>query len=149
LAAIRGGPASWPGAGREVAGEVGFAYALGLAERTLGRIARAQGESGLAATRLGTALDVFAGIGARFEAARTTADLVSLAGARGDRPEAARLARQAEALLRGLGAPAREREVEQRLRAPAVEPAVGSGPGPVLPDPGASPDSPGPPRLPG
>jgi DNA-binding NtrC family response regulator/tetratricopeptide (TPR) repeat protein len=101
--------------GHEVAAGVGFGYAVAWARRTLGRLARADGDREAAGRHLGEALGTFAGIGARFEAARTHLDLADLARASGDRDAAVRHASAARALFAALGVPLYERRAATLL----------------------------------
>ncbi|HEX6904267.1 MAG TPA: adenylate/guanylate cyclase domain-containing protein [Thermoanaerobaculia bacterium] len=79
-----------------------FRYGVGLAQRTLGRIAVQQGEREEAETWLGKALESFDAIQAPFEIGRTRLDL-ALAGPGGDSGEAARQIREAHQLFLELG----------------------------------------------
>lgn len=78
----------WPDEARDFAHEalavtegVRFRYGSGIAQRTLGRIALAEGGSEEAAAWLQEALESFQSIQAPFEAGRTRLDLARLAGA--------------------------------------------------------------------
>jgi transcriptional regulator with AAA-type ATPase domain/tetratricopeptide (TPR) repeat protein len=75
--------------GRALAGDAGFPYGLGLAGRTLARIARSEGQLDEAARLAAEALETFRRIEARYEEARTGLELAAIAAARGD-PTAAR-----------------------------------------------------------
>jgi DNA-binding SARP family transcriptional activator/tetratricopeptide (TPR) repeat protein len=72
-----------------LAEEVSLRAAVGWAQRTLGRIARATGDAAQADAYLTGALSTFETIGAVFEAARTRLDLAETAAARDDRDAAA------------------------------------------------------------
>jgi tetratricopeptide (TPR) repeat protein len=72
---------------RSLAGEalavtegVKFRYGSGLAQRSLGRVARSLGDPAEAKKELGEALEIFQAIGARFEVGRTRLDLALVAG---------------------------------------------------------------------
>ena len=108
--------------GREIAEAVGFKYATGWACRVLGRMARLHGNGDEAEVQLRAGLSAFLGIGARFEAARTLLDLATGALARRDGAGGARLAREALALLAGLGAPVYEERARQLASAPVANP---------------------------
>ncbi|MBI4012039.1 MAG: sigma 54-interacting transcriptional regulator, partial [Candidatus Rokubacteria bacterium] len=95
--------------GHEIAVGVGFGYAVGWARRTLGRVARVDGDRAAADRHLQEALGTFAGIGARFEAARTHLDLADLARTAGDRETALRHAGAAGTLFAALQVPLYER----------------------------------------
>jgi hypothetical protein len=73
-----------------VSRESGNRYAAGWAQRTLARIARAEGATAEADAALTDALGSFEAVQARFEAARTSLDFAELAASQGDRPETAR-----------------------------------------------------------
>jgi tetratricopeptide (TPR) repeat protein len=103
--------------GREIAESVGFGYAVGWACRVLGRLARLQGAVDEAEVELRRGLAAFLEIGARFEAARTALDLATGALARRDGAGGAHLAREALALLAGLGAPVYEERARQLAQA--------------------------------
>lgn len=92
-------------AGRRSTESSGHRYAIGDADRVLGRIALARGEYAEAEARLGAALATFTEIGARLQAARTHQALAEVARERGH--AAADAAHQAEArqLLAALGVP--------------------------------------------
>jgi tetratricopeptide (TPR) repeat protein len=64
--------------GLQISRETGFAWAVGLAQRALGRIARARGDLGEARRRLGDALATFEQTGSRFDAKRTRRALSEL-----------------------------------------------------------------------
>jgi tetratricopeptide (TPR) repeat protein len=107
----------------DISREAGSTWALGLAERVLGRIAVAEGRSDEAAQRLGNALGLFEVIPAPGEVARTHLDLAEVAHARGERDEAARSLHTARELFEALGAPrcvARAVELAARLGIPAA-----------------------------
>jgi transcriptional regulator with AAA-type ATPase domain/tetratricopeptide (TPR) repeat protein len=103
--------------GREIAGAVGFGYAVGWACRVLGRMARLHGNAEEAERELRAGLAAFLEIGARFEAARTELDLAAGALARRDAAAGAQLAREAHAHLAGLGAPVYEERARQLAEA--------------------------------
>jgi transcriptional regulator with AAA-type ATPase domain/tetratricopeptide (TPR) repeat protein len=108
--------------GREIAASVGFKYAVGWACRVLGRLARLHGTADQGDVELRAGLAAFLEIGARFEAARTLLDLAAGALARRDAPGGVRLAREAHALLAGLGAPVYEERARQLATAPPPDP---------------------------
>jgi tetratricopeptide (TPR) repeat protein len=96
---------------RELAGQAlamvsehGFPYAVGWAERSLGRIALAEGVLSEAEARFGAALSAFGRVQARYDVARTTLELAALARARGDAGAAARHLAEARRAFRELGA---------------------------------------------
>jgi hypothetical protein len=97
-----------------IAREVEHAYALGLAQRTLGRIAHSAGAPAETVRLLDEALETFTVSHARFEVARTRLDLARVAGVRGDRAAAAAHLAQARALFSELRVP-RYLEVTERL----------------------------------
>jgi hypothetical protein len=84
--------------GETIAGQAGYRYALGWAQRVRSRIARAAGDRSEAARRLEQAIATFDGMGAPFEAARTRVEFAELL-AQGH-PTQARC--QAQAGLAGL-----------------------------------------------
>jgi hypothetical protein len=92
--------------GLAVTREVHFGYGAGLAQRTLGRIARAAGDLSAAAARLEEALATFAAFGVLFEEARTRLELARLARDRGRPGEAAREAAEARRRFVELEVPA-------------------------------------------
>ena len=73
----------------EVTEEVHFLYGIGLAQRSRGRVARAERSLDEAEDWLTRALQTFLSLQVPFEAARTRLDLALLAHARGDFEEAA------------------------------------------------------------
>jgi class 3 adenylate cyclase len=80
--------------------EVGFRYGSGLAQRALGRVARAEGDVEAAAKWLEAALASFRAIAAPFEEGRTLLDLALLSGA--ESAEAARQLGEARRLFAQL-----------------------------------------------
>lgn len=72
----------------ELAREVGFPFAEGLARRAMGRVAWNRGALDDAERLLGDALQIFSEIEAEFEAGRTRLDLAAIASDRGDVAEA-------------------------------------------------------------
>jgi class 3 adenylate cyclase/tetratricopeptide (TPR) repeat protein len=104
---------------------VKFRYGSGMAQRALGRIARAAGDLAEAGRWLGDALESFRAIQAPFEMARTRLDLALLAGA--GSAEAALHLGQARRLFADLGLPRYAEEAERlagELAAP-TEPSSG------------------------
>jgi class 3 adenylate cyclase/tetratricopeptide (TPR) repeat protein len=85
--------------------ESDFQYGAGLAQRTLGRIARSTGQSDEAREHLKEALTTFEALQVPFEAARTRHELAILAHIEGDRDEALRQLRQAHRIFGELGVP--------------------------------------------
>jgi class 3 adenylate cyclase/tetratricopeptide (TPR) repeat protein len=79
------------------------AQGAGWAQRTLGHVAQAEGDSAEAMRWLEEAVTTFVTIGARYEEARTRLDLAALHHARGAREAAASEVERATRLLRGLG----------------------------------------------
>ena len=75
--------------GLALARDAAFPYGVGLAGRTLARIARSGGQLDEAARLAAEALETFRGIEARYEEARTHLELAAIAAARGE-PTAAR-----------------------------------------------------------
>jgi tetratricopeptide (TPR) repeat protein len=75
----------------------------GCAQRTLGHVARAEGDSDEAVRRLEDAARTFVAIGARYEEARTRLDVATLHRAAGRREAAAVELEGATRLLRGVG----------------------------------------------
>jgi DNA-binding SARP family transcriptional activator len=69
---------------RELAREVGFPFAEGLARRAMGRAGWTRGALDDAERLLGEALEIFSEIEAELEAARTRLDLADIASDRGD-----------------------------------------------------------------
>lgn len=82
-----------------------FRYGVGLAQRTLGRIATRDGGREEAEAWLCRALESFTAIAAPFEMGRTRLDLALSAHARGDSGEAARQLREAHRLFVELRVP--------------------------------------------
>jgi class 3 adenylate cyclase/tetratricopeptide (TPR) repeat protein len=85
--------------------ESDFQYGAGLAQRTLGRIARSNGQPDEARQHLNEALTTFEALQVPFEAARTRQELALLAQTQGDRDEALRQLRQAHRIFGELGVP--------------------------------------------
>ena len=83
----RARPAATRGLG--LARDAAFPYGIGLAARTLARIARSEGRLEEAARLAAEALETFRGIEARYEEARTGLELAAIAAVRGE-PTAAR-----------------------------------------------------------
>jgi class 3 adenylate cyclase/tetratricopeptide (TPR) repeat protein len=79
-----------------------YAPAVGLAQRTLGRVAQAEGRSLEAETHLEQALTIFESIHARYLAGRTQLDLAVMAQAHGNLSAAAAHLRQAHSLFTRL-----------------------------------------------
>jgi tetratricopeptide (TPR) repeat protein len=100
----------------EATQEVNFWYGIGLAQRAVGRIAAAAGDSDEAAARLGEALEGFLKLQVPFEVARTRLDLAALAHARGHKQQAFEQLRQARAVFVALEVP-RYAEQAQALAA--------------------------------
>jgi tetratricopeptide (TPR) repeat protein len=96
--------------------EVKFWYGIAIAQRAVGRIAAAAGDSGEAAARLEEALNGFLKLEVPFEVARTRLDLAALAHARGDKKKACEQLRQARAAFLSLKVP-RYAEQAQALAA--------------------------------
>ena len=99
---------------------VQFHYGSGMAQRTLGRIARATGDREAAATWLRKALETFRALEAPFEIARTRLDLTLLAGAGSD--EAAGELGEARRLFAALKLPVYVERAE-RLAAELATPS--------------------------
>jgi len=108
--------------------EVRFRYGSGMAQRALGRAARAAGDREEAERWLQEALESFRAIGAPFEVARTRLDLALLAGA-GSEAAAGQLG-EARRTFAELGVPVYVERAERlagELAAPAA-PERSSGP---------------------
>jgi class 3 adenylate cyclase/tetratricopeptide (TPR) repeat protein/DNA-binding XRE family transcriptional regulator len=107
-------------AGLQVSAGTGFTWAVGLAQRALGDIARADGDNREAVRCLNEALHTFEATESRFDAARThlkLAELVGQHGQHGGRAAAAAHRQAARRLLAGLGLSAdtaRARELPAR-----------------------------------
>jgi hypothetical protein len=101
--------------GLEISRTTGFTWAVGLAQRALGNIARARSDPAEAEWRLGEALRTFETIQSRFDAGRTQLALAELAGAQQDDDEAITRARQAQAAFVALNASQYVARVEQFL----------------------------------
>jgi transcriptional regulator with AAA-type ATPase domain/tetratricopeptide (TPR) repeat protein len=97
----------------DIAGQVSFRFALGLATRALGRLDLAGGEPASAGRRLHEALGTFEAIHARFEAGRTRLDLAGLARAGGDPGGAAAHLEEAGRAFRALRVPRYVQRVER------------------------------------
>jgi class 3 adenylate cyclase/tetratricopeptide (TPR) repeat protein len=80
-------------------------HGVGVAERALGRIARALGAPAEAQRYLAAALSTFASIPARFEVGRTLLSLAALRGDEGHQDSARAHVGEAHALFRALGIP--------------------------------------------
>jgi hypothetical protein len=89
--------------GLEISTGTGFTWAVGLAQRALGAIARAEGDSAGAAHYLTEALQTFGATQSRFDAARTHLELAKFADEHGPRADAAAHRRAARRLLTALG----------------------------------------------
>ena len=106
-------------------GDAGFPYGVALAERILGRIARASGDLAEADAHLARGLETFAAIGARSQAAETRLDCARVACAQGDSATAARHLAEAVAAFGALGLPrleARAAQVAAELGLPLPTP---------------------------
>ncbi|TCN30106.1 tetratricopeptide repeat protein [Kribbella orskensis] len=97
--------------------DAGFTWAVGLAERARGHIARAGGDMGEAQRWLSKALATFEKTESRFDAARTHFALARLSSEQGDAPSAAAHREAARRLLTALGLAA---EVADRRSANAA-----------------------------
>src|SRR5262249_29220482 len=82
-----------------------FPYAVGCAQRALGRAAHQRGNLAEADARLREALATFCGYDGRFDVARTRLDLAALAHAQGDRETAIGHLREARMLFGVLRVP--------------------------------------------
>jgi class 3 adenylate cyclase/tetratricopeptide (TPR) repeat protein len=89
--------------GLEISLETGFTWAVGLAHRALGYIARAGGDQDEAKRGLGEALDTFQNTESRFDAARTHLALAELADEQGEAASATTHREAAGRLLTELG----------------------------------------------
>jgi class 3 adenylate cyclase/transcriptional regulator with XRE-family HTH domain/tetratricopeptide (TPR) repeat protein len=92
--------------GLEVSLQTGFTWAVGLAQRALGRIALAGGDRRHAERWLGDALATFEGVRSSFDAARTRVALAQLAEAEHRHAHAGEQREAAHALLAELELPA-------------------------------------------
>ncbi len=104
----------------ELSRSIKFGLAVGLGERTLGRIAWAARELDEAERRLGEALHIFVSIGARFEEARTHLDLVPLARAQRSPTRTETHLARARQLFQALGAVRYAAWTERLAEDPAV-----------------------------
>ena len=86
-----------------ISAETGFTWAVGLAQRALGAIARAAGDQPKAERRLTEALRTFEATRSRFDAARTHLALAELADAQRRSASEAEHRRAADELLAELG----------------------------------------------
>ncbi len=91
--------------GMAIASEARCLFALGCAQRVLGRIAQANGMLADATTHLTEALYTFTALEARFEAGRTHLDLAAVAYAQGHRPATTAHLVQAQAVFQTLQVP--------------------------------------------
>jgi len=91
--------------GLQISADVGFTWAVGLAQRALGAIARAGGDQGEAERWLNEALRTFETVESRFDAARTYLALAGLAGEQQQPASAAAHRQAAGRLLSQLGLP--------------------------------------------
>jgi tetratricopeptide (TPR) repeat protein len=82
---------------------VQFPLAVGLGQRTLGRIARASGALAIAERELAAASGTFSAIGARYELARTQVEMAAVAQALGRTASAHQQLESAHRLLAQLG----------------------------------------------
>ena len=87
------------------AGRPGSTWAVGLAERVLGKVAFAEGHCAEAAQQLRYVLGRFEAIPAPAELARTLLDLTEVVQAQGEQEEVARCLVKAVRLFRALDAP--------------------------------------------
>lgn len=95
-----------------VAGEVGFRYGTGLAQRALARIARSTGDHAAAKRHGSEALDSFLAVQAPFEVARTRLELAAAGLAGGDAAQAATELAEARREFRALAVPSYEERTE-------------------------------------
>jgi class 3 adenylate cyclase/tetratricopeptide (TPR) repeat protein len=89
----------------EIALDPSFPWAVGWAQRLLGRIAHQRGSLEEADARLREALATFGGFDGRFEVGRTRLDLAALAHAQGDRDAAVGHLREARMLFEAVRVP--------------------------------------------
>jgi tetratricopeptide (TPR) repeat protein len=94
----------------------GTPFNVGLAQRALGRIARAQSDLDEAEQHLSHALQTFTGCSAVFEAARTRVDLAAVRARKGDEDAAREHLRVAVAAFDAAGAPKRAAEARDLAR---------------------------------
>ena len=83
--------------------EIQFPLAVGLGQRTLGRIARTSGDLAVAERELAAASSTFSAIGARYELARTQVEMAAVAQALGRTASAHQQLESAHRLLAQLG----------------------------------------------
>jgi DNA-binding SARP family transcriptional activator len=99
----------------------GMPFALGLAQRALGRIAFAAGKTEDAAERFEQALATFARCSAAFEAARTHMDLAALRAGQGDKHAAQEHLARAAATFETADAPRRVAQTRELARSLGLE----------------------------
>jgi tetratricopeptide (TPR) repeat protein len=92
------------GQGLQMALDVRFSFAVGYAQRALGRLARAAGDLPAAEMQIREALETFRSGGAALEVGRTLLILADLAVGRGTTPAAAGLLSEAHRIFRERGA---------------------------------------------
>jgi len=102
--------------GLEITKDVKLWYGISWAQRALGRIAQARGNSKEAEAYLQEALQTFVAIQARFEVGRTHLDLAALANATGNREATTTHLADAHALFTALQVPKYVARVEQWAR---------------------------------
>ncbi len=94
----------------------GMPFNIGMAQRAIGRIARADGDLDVAERHLTEALETFAACSAMFEAARTRVDLAGVRAKRGDELAARQHLHLAMATFETAGAPKRVAEASDLAR---------------------------------
>lgn len=102
--------------GFELAQDIKFPWGIGLAQRTLGRIAHTRGDLAAAATYVQQALATFDVMQARYELARTHLDLASLAHTQDDQDAATTHLSTAYAWFKKLQVPQWIEQTEQLAR---------------------------------
>jgi tetratricopeptide (TPR) repeat protein len=114
----------------DVASEIAFRLAAGIAQRVLGRVAVAGEEWGEAEEWFRRAAGTFAAIGARLELARTDVELAGLLARRGQRAAAARHFDDALRLFEALGASLHIARTQQSVRELGLLSRPDADPGP-------------------
>ncbi|MBI4640701.1 MAG: AAA family ATPase [Candidatus Tectomicrobia bacterium] len=102
--------------GWQIARDIKFWYGVGLAQRALGRIARASNALSDAEIHLNEAIQAFTSIQERFEVGRTQLDLAILAHAQGNQEAAMMHLKEAHDLFRILKVPKYVERTEQLAR---------------------------------
>ena len=104
-----------------VSSDVTFTYVVGLAERTLGKIARARGDLSRAATQFEKALATFTGMQARFEVGQTHVVMAEFARAKQDDAGAARHLQEGARMFEALHVPKHHERTRRLASAWGIE----------------------------